>query len=86
MHKSDDRLFAKLGTNPPNTKKLLEHPLKLSEEEWKAVLKLRDKVEAYKRVYIKTIKEVSIEEAVESERDKQADRRFNIQDKWLPVD
>lgn len=86
LHKSDEKLYSKLGTNLPNAKKLLESPLKLSEDEWKKVLKLKDKIAAYKRAYAKTIKETSIEETVEKEREKQADRRFNIQDKWLPID
>lgn len=86
LRKSDEKLYSKLGTNLGNVKKMLEYPSKLSEEEWKAVLKLKDKVEAYKKAYAKVIKETSVEEMVEKERGKQADRRFNIQEKWLPVD
>lgn len=86
LHKGDEKLYVKLGTNLPNAKKLLEHPQKLSDTEWKTVLKLKDKLEAYKKAYAKAIKEFNIEEIVEKERDKQADRRFNIQDKWLPID
>lgn len=86
LHKNDERLYSKLGTTLANLKKMLESPLKLSDDEWKAVLKLKDKLEAYKKAYAKVIKQENIEETVQSERDKQADRRFNIQEKWLPVD
>lgn len=87
LHKNDERLFINLGTNFAQIKKMLEHPSKLSDEEWKTVLKLREKIDAYKKVYKKTVKEEDpIDKIVEKERSKQADRRFNIQEKWLPVD
>jgi hypothetical protein len=86
LRKIDERIYSKLGTNLANAKKMLENPLKLSEEEWKAVLKLKDKIEAYKKAYAKNIKEANIEEFVEKERERQSDRRFNIQKKWLPID
>lgn len=86
LHKFDERLFSKLGISLANAKKMLEHPSKLSEEDWRTVLKLKEKLESYKKVNVKTIKEEGIEEAVQKERDKQADKRFNIQDTWLPVD
>lgn len=86
LHKLDQELFIKLGTNIKTAKKLLEHPAKLSDDEWKIVLKLKDKVEGYKKAFAESIKESSIEEIVEKERNKQSDSRFNIQKKWLPVD
>lgn len=86
LKKGDDRLFSKLGLTLVSAKKMLEHPLKLTDDEWKSVLKLKDKVEAYKKAYAKSLKTDTIEELVEKERDKQADRRFNIQKKWLPID
>lgn len=86
LHKIDERLYSKLGTSIPTLKKLLEHPLKLSDEEWKTVLKLKDKLEAYKVAYAKMIKDVSNDEIVQKERDKHGDKRFNIQERWLPVD
>lgn len=86
LHKFDERLFSKLGISLANAKKMLEHPSKLSEEDWRTVLRLKEKLESYKKVNVKTIKEEGIEEAVQKERDKQADKRFNIQDTWLPVD
>ncbi|MBN9379022.1 MAG: hypothetical protein BGO14_02580 [Chlamydiales bacterium 38-26] len=86
LHKGDERIYNKLGVNIANLKKLLEHPLKLSEEEWKSVLKLKDKIEAYKKAYAKTIKEISNEELIQKEREKQPNKRFNIQERWLPID
>ncbi|KIC74112.1 hypothetical protein DB42_BL00370 [Neochlamydia sp. EPS4] len=86
LHKNDERIYLKLGTNLSHIKKMLEHPLKLNAEEWGNVLKLLDKIEAYKRAFAQTIKEVNNEEMVEKERKKQSDKRFNIQEKWLPID
>lgn len=86
LHKNDSRIYSKLGINFTNIKKMLENPLKLTEEEWKNLFKLKDKIEAYKKAYAKAIKEETIEKIIENERSKQADRRFNIQEKWLPVD
>lgn len=86
LSKSDKSLYIKLGTNLANAKKLLENPLKLSEEDWAVVLKLKDKVEAYKKAFASVIKEVSDDKLVEEEREKQSNSRFNIQKKWLPID
>lgn len=86
LHKLDERLYAKLGTNLTQAKKTLESPTKLTDEEWATVLKLKDKLEAYKIAFAQSVKQDNIEEAVEKEREKQVDVRFNVHKKWLPVD
>lgn len=86
LRKSDEKLYSKLGMTLANAKKLLEQPLKLSEEEWKVVMKLKDKLEAYKKAYDKEARNSNLEESVKKERARQHDKRFNVQDKWLPVD
>ena len=86
LSKSDKSIYSKLGTNMANAKKLLENPKKLTDEEWKFVLKLKAKIEAYKVAFSANIKELSNEEFVEKEREEQANSRFNIQKKWLPID
>lgn len=86
LSKTDKGIYTKLGITLQNAKKLLENPTKLSDEDWSLVLKLKDKVEAYKRAFASTIKDESPEEFVQKERDKQANTRFNIQKEWLPID
>lgn len=86
LEKADSKFYTKIGTPQATIKKLLESPSKLNEEDWAKVLKLNDKIKNYLRVYSSALKEESNDELVEKEREKHVNKRFNIQEKWLPVD
>ena len=59
LSKIDKGIYTKLGTNITNAKKLLENPQKLTDEEWAFVLKLKDKLEAYKAAFSTNAKEIT---------------------------
>jgi hypothetical protein len=86
LAKSDPRIYSKLGSSLAAIKKLLEHPTKLTDEEWENVFKIKNKIAAYKTAFASNIKELPDADYVEKERGKENNKRFNIQDNWLPVD
>lgn len=64
------------------SKKELEAPEKLSDEELKEIL---SKIEKEKEVHYKKHPKSTDEDLVEAERLKHINKRFNVSDKWLPL-
>lgn len=85
LYKKDKLLYQKLGFNKEEVKKLLYSPTTLSAEDWKTVLSLKEKMDLYKEEFKKEQAHIPNEKIVEKERHRHLNKRFNINEKWLPL-
>lgn len=81
--KKDKRLFAKLGFKKEQIKAILEDQ-NISAENWKVLMDFKEKLDSY-RMEKKKNSEGSEEKQVEEERIKHINKRFNINEGWLPL-
>ncbi len=65
-------------------KTFLDGAGKLTEEQWKLVKEMHNKVDNLKKTLLKNAP-ISDETLVEAERKKHINKRFNVHDKWLPL-
>lgn len=80
---NDPGIFKKLGFKKKDFNKLLENIAHLTEEEW-------DKIIVFKNAVDKLIKELpkqkdSNEKLIEDQRHRHITKRFNVSEKWLPL-
>lgn len=83
--KKDKQIFSRLGFQKEQIKSILEEdPLNIKAEDWKILMQFKEKLDSYKAE--KKKKAEGIEETlVEDERRKHINKRFNINDEWLPL-
>ncbi len=81
LHKNDPEIYSKLGFKKNDLKELIDKEGSLTPKNWEFIQQIKEKVEAYK----KTLPENSNEQLVEKERVKHINKRFNINEKWLPL-
>ena len=80
--KNDKQLFLVLGFNKDQIKKILSDPTNISADDWKTLLDFKKMFDMYKS---KKKREVVNDRIVEEERQKHINKRFNVNEKWLPL-
>lgn len=77
--------YASLGMKKSTLKKKIETPSALKGEEWEAIKKIKQKIDLYRAELSKQIPEVELSQEVDEERIKHVNKRFNVNNKWLPL-
>lgn len=85
LEKADADIFNKIGMGKSAFKKLLTAAAKLTPEEWAQIKEIRTKVDQYKRELSAKLPQQTDEEIVQKERVKHINKRFNVREKWLPL-
>lgn len=81
LHKQDAAVYHKIGISSKQLKKFIEDSTTLSSEEWESIKQTKEKIDSY----LKTLPETTDEQIVEQERIKHINKRFNVNEKWLPL-
>lgn len=81
LYRQDPEIYKKLEIKRKSFEKSMEDPAKFTEEQWKEILATKNKVDTY----VKQLPAESNETLIESERHKHINKRFNVNDKWLPL-
>jgi hypothetical protein len=63
----------------------LENPAALSAEEWQKVKEIHQKVMEYKKELLQKLPPLTDEQLVAAERKKHINKRYNINERWLPL-
>lgn len=84
LRKKDVSMYQKLGIDKKELKHYFENPQKLSPQDWQKIKDIRDKIDVYKKELRKNVT-TSDQDIVQSERKKQNTKRFNINEKWIPL-
>lgn len=85
LNKEDKAIYEKVGVKRSALKKLLSSTTTLTPADWNSIKEIQLKIAAYKKEILKKIPQMTDEDFVEKERIVQKNRRFNVRDKWLPL-
>jgi hypothetical protein len=85
MHKEDESAYKQMGFHRQNLKKLIENPHLLTPADWNKIKKVQDRIDLYKKELALMLPFQSDEELIEQQRIKSPNKRFNVNDKWLPL-
>jgi hypothetical protein len=81
LKEHDETTFElKIGFSKDLLEELLKKGLSLTDEEYTLLVKMKKKIDRYKKNH-----ENYDEKLVEQERKKHINKRFNVRDKWLPL-
>lgn len=76
--------YTKLDIDRKELKKFLDNPAALSLEDWEGIKKIKAKIEAFRKE-LEKLPHITDEELVKQEMKKHKTKRFNINEKWVPL-
>lgn len=85
LHKKDHETYTKLGIKKKFLKKIIETPESLTPEELETLKQIQGKIKVFKEELKNKVPPVNDESIVEAERTKHINKRYNVNDKWLPL-
>jgi hypothetical protein len=85
LQKKDQEVFTKLKIKKKQFKMMIEHPENLRPEDWETLKQIKIQVDQYKAELLKQIPQATDENLVDIERNKHINKRFNVNEKWLPL-
>lgn len=83
--KTDPSLFTKLAIKKDEIKKLFENPSSITPEDWKNLIELKERIDQCKKELFASKPGETNEQIIEKERVKHVNKRFNTNEKWLPL-
>jgi hypothetical protein len=81
LSKHNQEIYEKLSMKKKDLKKFLDHPEAISLEEWEKIKQLRVEVDNLK----KDLPQPSDEDIIKQQKRKHITKRFNINEKWMPL-
>lgn len=82
LRKKDSKIYAKLKIKKSELTKKLEDPESLTKDDWKELKALRKKTKTMIETYYP---KSSNEKLIEHEQERHVTKRFNVNEKWLPL-
>lgn len=85
LYKSDPKIYETLGIERPMLFALIDHPDKIEDADWEFVRTIKEKVDKLRETLKAAATPEKNEKMVEEQRKKHINKRFNVNDKWLPL-
>ncbi len=85
LHSKDDKLYTKLKVDKTEVNKFLDRTDAYNEKELQIFTVLCERVEAVKKEVTKREGTTGDDDLIAQQRKKHITKRFNVQDKWLPL-
>lgn len=85
LDKEDQTPYELFGINKKTISKYLKNPDKLTAEEWEEVKQIQGKVHKFRKDFEKNSTQKNDDNLIEQQRRVHVTKRFNINDKWLPL-
>lgn len=83
--KRHKQLYATLGYKRQELKVLLENASSLTLEDWEKIKQIRASIEKYRKEVMAQLPSHNNEKLIEEQRVKHVNKRYNVNDKWLPL-
>ena len=83
LHKQDPQIYTKIGIKKADIKNFAEKTL--TTEEWESIKQIKNKLDNYKKEISDKNPLDSDDQIIENERVKHVNKRFNVNEKWLPL-
>lgn len=78
--------YQAIGISSEELEALLKTPDERPHEEWKRLQAIREKINEFRKSYQEAHPETSESTLIEKERHKHVNKRFNVNEKWLPLE
>lgn len=85
IEKHDHEMYGKIGIEKKELKELIANSKNLSPKDWELVKQIQQKVAVYKEEILKNFPQPSDDQLIEKERRKHINKRFNVNERWLPL-
>lgn len=85
LSKNDQGVYTKFGIKKKELKKMISNPESLNPQDWEKLKKLRSQIDDFKKDMSKNLPPSNDETLIEQERYKHLNKRFNVKDKWIPL-
>lgn len=85
LDKENQTPYELFGMNKKTISKYLKNPDKLTAEEWEGVKQIQGKVHKFRKDFEKNSTQSNDDNLIEQQRRSHITKRFNINDKWLPL-
>lgn len=83
--KRHKQLYTTLGYKRQDLKALIENPSTLTLEDWEKIKQIKKSIEKYRKEVMAQLPSQDDEKIVEEQRVKHINKRYNVNDKWLPL-
>ena len=83
--KRHKELYTSLGYKRQDLKALIENPSALTLEDWEKIKQIKAGIEKYRKEVMAQLPSLNDEKIVEEQRTKHLNKRYNVNDKWLPL-
>ena len=83
--KRHKELYTNLGYKRQDLKALIENPSALTLEDWEKIKQIKAGIEKYRKEVMAQLPSLNDEKIVEEQRTKHINKRYNVNDKWLPL-
>jgi hypothetical protein len=85
LYKKDSATYIKLGIKKKYLKRWIETPEALTPEEMETLKQIQEKIKIFKEELKTRLPAIQDEAIVESQRTKHINKRYNVNEKWLPL-
>lgn len=86
IHKKDRKVYQRLSLDRQELQNYFKNPSKLTPQEWEKIKQIKDKLMAYKKELREKLPKLTDDEVIAAQRTKHVNKRFNVNEKWLPLD
>ena len=83
--KRHKQLYTSLGYKRQDLKSLIENPSTLTLEDWEKIKQIKAGIEKYRKEVMAQLPSQMDEKIIEDQRVKHINKRYNVNDKWLPL-
>ena len=83
--KQHKALYNQLGLKKQEIRELILKPSELKPEDWEKIKQIKEGIDKYRHEVLAQLPSSTNDKLVEEERRKHINKRFNVNDKWLPL-
>lgn len=85
LHKQKHDPYEKLGLKKSELNKFLDNQEALTPQDWEMIKQLRKRIDEFKEELAKNLPSTTDDDLIKQARRKHINKRFNVNEKWLPL-
>jgi plasmid maintenance system antidote protein VapI len=85
LYKKNRKIYATMGIKRKDLEAMINETAKVTPEQWTMIHQVKNKLQEYRKKMVAALPQNIDEKLIEQERKKHINKRFNVNDKWLPL-
>ena len=85
LHKKDKKIYAEMGIKKKELDNYIKNPTGMQKEDWQKISGIKNKIQEYRQKSKESLPKDIDDQIIEKERLKHINKRFNVNEKWLPL-